>query len=295
MAAARSARTRSDVYVDLYRAAAAAGDAPRPLVARAIMARAEFRERWVDFAIDALHVQRTDVQSEAACWGQALRGPAPGAALAAAVRDQPATAAGDGAPFTLLDLARSAIDLDDLTPLWRAQLFSLIAHPIPAANLDPLAAELARRDDAGASFEAAYLHRDPVCLGCHTSDASVTDSDDPALDRFWPVAGAPEAAVFAWPLAADTATRAHAAFRIDGFLDGGRIHPWGWAATCGQFATAVTDDPAGIDAHLGAITGRRATALDLEAALARGLAALRGRAPTGPIADPDTAWPGWSP
>jgi hypothetical protein len=278
-----------DVYVDLYRAAAAGGDAPRPLVARAIMARPEFRERWVDFAIDALHVQRTDVQSEATCWGQALRGSTPGVALAAAVRDQPATAAGDGDPFTLLDLARSAIELDDLTPLWRAQLFSLVAHPIPAANLDPVAAELARRDDAGATFDAAYLHRDPVCLGCHTSDASVTDSDDPALDRFWPVAGAPEDAVFARPLAADTATRAHAVFRTDGFLDGGRLHPWGWAAACGQFAAAVADDPAGVDADLGALTGRRVTALDLAAALGRGFTALRARAPTGPIADPDTA------
>lgn len=278
-----------DVYVDLYRAAVAAGDAPRPLVARAIMSRPEFAERWVDFAIDALHVQRTDSQGEAACWGPALRGLTPGAALAAAVRDQPATAGGDGAPFTLLDLARSAIALDDLTPLWRAQLFSLIAHPIEAANVDPVAAELARRDDAGATFDAAYLHRDVVCLGCHTSDASVTDSDDPALDRFWPVAGAPEDAVFAGPLAADTATRAHAVFRIDGFLDGGRLRPWGWAAACGQFAAAVRDDPAGVDARLGAITGRRATALDLEAALARGFTALRAGAPTGPIADPDTA------
>lgn len=278
-----------DVYVDLYRAAVAAGDAPRPLVARAIMSRPEFGERWVDFAIDALHVQRTDVQSEAACWDQALRAPAPGTRLAAAVRDQRATAAGDGEPFTLLDLARSAIALDDLTPLWRAQLFSLIAHPIPAANVDPVAAELARRDDAGATFDAAYLHRDVVCLACHTSDASVTDSDDPALDRFWPVAGAPEDAVYAWPLAADTATRAHAVFRTDGFLDGGRVQPWGWAAACGQFAASVDDDPAGIDARLGAITGPRTTAFDLEASLARGFTALRAGAPTGPLADPDAA------
>lgn len=276
------------VYVDLYRAAAAAGDPPRPTVARAIMSRPEFRERWVDFALAALRVQRTDLQSEAACWGAALR-ETPDRALAAAVRDGAATGAGDGQPFTMLDLARSAIELDDLTPVWRAELFSMIAHPIPAANVDPVGAELARRDDFGATFDAAYLHRDVVCLGCHTSDASVTDSDDPALDRFWPVAGAAEDTVFAWPLSPDTAARAHAAFRVDGFLDGGALRPWGWAMDCGHFAARVGDDPAGIDAHLGSLAGRRTTALDLEAALGRGFAALRAGAPQRPIADPDTA------
>src|SRR5690606_1096858 len=101
-----------------------------------------------------------------------------------------ATSGGDGGTFTMLDLARSAIALDDLTPIYRAQLFSLVARPIPAANVSAVEAELARREDFGSRFDASYLHRDVVCLGCHTSDASVTDREEPELDRHWPVPGA---------------------------------------------------------------------------------------------------------
>ncbi|HEX4419895.1 MAG TPA: hypothetical protein VH165_18400 [Kofleriaceae bacterium] len=291
-----------EVYADLFRAAQAAGGDPRRTVARAIAQRPELVERWVDALIEALRVQRSDIQSELGCWGQAVRDPAmPDPGLAAAVRDAPATGAGDGAPFTLLDLARSAVVLDDVTPVYRAQLFSMIAHPIPAANVDPVTADLARRADVGATFDAAYLHRDATCLACHTSDASVTDSDDPALDRFWPVAGAPEDTALESPVTAATASRAHAAFRVLGVLGAGTTRPWGWTLDCGQFATTVGDDIAGagtgagteIDAKLGSVTGTRATVFDVEAALHRGFTALRTAVPApgadGPIADPDAA------
>ena len=55
-------------------------------------------------------------------------------ALAIAIRDRSASQGGDGSPFTMLDLARSSLALDDLTPIYRGQLFSLVSHPIPAAN-----------------------------------------------------------------------------------------------------------------------------------------------------------------
>ena len=63
-----------DVYVDLYRSAETLGDDPRDTVARAIMNRPEFAERWIDVAMDALHVQRLDIQSEVDCWDTGLRG-----------------------------------------------------------------------------------------------------------------------------------------------------------------------------------------------------------------------------
>lgn len=278
-----------DVYVDLYARAAEQGLAAPEVVARAIMSRPEFDERWIDLAMDALHVQRLDYQSESNCWDQSVRA-AVGPELARAVRDRAATEAADG-PFTMLDLARSAIALDDLTPLYRAQLFSLVSHPVPAANVPPIEAELARRADFGARFDASYLHRDAVCLGCHTSDRSVTDSDDPARDRHWPVPGAPEHAVYG-VLDDASSQRAHAVFRVASFVGTGSTRPWGWAPSCGRFAapTAIGDDPAGIDAKLGAITGSRPTVFAVEQALARGFAALRASgAPTGELADPDAA------
>ncbi|HWU91341.1 MAG TPA: hypothetical protein VN253_28940, partial [Kofleriaceae bacterium] len=279
-----------DVYVDLYNQAAAQGrDAPA-LVARAIMTRPEFAERWIDVVMDALHVQRLDVQAEVECWNVALRGTTT-AALAMSVRGKPASQVADGMSFTMLDLARSSIALDDLTPIYRGQLFSLVSHPIPAANVDVIEAELARRADFGATFDASYLHRDTVCLGCHNSETSVTDSDDPVRDRHWPVPGLPEKAVYGVSTGVG-AERAHAVFRSHDFAGSGTTRPWGWSNTCGAFAApaGIPVDPAGIDAKLGSITGVRPTVFDLDGALKRGFDALRaGGAPTGPIADPDTA------
>ncbi|MBA3394465.1 MAG: hypothetical protein H0T89_17605 [Deltaproteobacteria bacterium] len=278
------------VYADLYAQAVEQEADPNDVVARAIMNRPEFAERWVDVIMDALHVQRLDIQSEQSCWDESLRGTI-SPALAIAVRDKPAAQTADGASFTMLDLARSAIALDDLTPIYRAQLFSLISHPQPAANVGVVEAELARREDFGATFDASYLHRDSVCLGCHNSEGAVTDSDDPDHDRHWPVPGSPEQAIYGIATGI-SAERAHAVFRVEGFVDNGESRPWGWTSACGTFAApgSLGDDPAGVDGKLGTITGKRATVHDLEASLARGFAGLRASgAPTGPIADPDVA------
>ena len=280
-----------DAYVDLYRQAAEQErDAPE-LVARAIMSRPDFAERWIDVVMDALHVQRLDVQSEVDCWGAALRATTT-PALAAGVRGKPASQSADAMAFTMLDLARSAIALDDLTPIYRGQLFSLAAHPIAAANVGIVETELARRADFGATFDASFLHRDTVCLGCHNSESAVTNADDPAVDRHWPVPGTPEKAVFGMSTGVSV-ERAHAVFRVRGFLNvTGSARPWGWSSACGAWNPpgSIPDDPAGIDAKLASVTGRRATVFDLDAALMRGFAALRASgAPAGALADPDAA------
>jgi hypothetical protein len=282
-----------DVYVDLYNAAQAKGADPKDTVARAIMARPEFAERWIDITMDALRVQRADIQTEAACWDRPLRTTVD-ASLATMVRGQAATGTGDGGAWTMIDLARSAFALDDVSPVFRAQLFSMVSHPIPAANVGDVEAELARRADFGETFDSGYLHRDIVCLSCHNSERSVTDNDDPMKDRFWPAPGLPEKAVYgdSTGVAPD---RAHAMFRVDGFLvqHGSGSRPWGWSPDCGQFSPNVGNDIAGVDAKLASIAGQRATVYDLERSLARGFDALRGNAPPigpdGSIADPDTA------
>ncbi|MBX3158700.1 MAG: hypothetical protein KF773_22215 [Deltaproteobacteria bacterium] len=278
-----------DVYVDVYTQAAAAGLDPVDVTARAIMQRPEFAERWVDLIMDALRVQRMDIQTEAACWDNTVRGTVT-PALATAVRDRPATMPADGNSFTMLDLMRSALALDDLTPVYRAQLFSMVSHPIPAANVGAVDAELARRADFGTTFDAAYLHRDTVCLGCHNSEQSVTDSDDPVRDRHWPVPGFAEKAVYGVSTGV-SAEQAHAPFRVDGFVDAGNTRAWGWAALCGRFAApaSVGNDIAQVDAKLGRIMGRRSTVFDVEQALAKGFAQLRTAAPSGEITDPDVA------
>jgi hypothetical protein len=281
-----------DVYVDLYEAVKAAGGEPRDAVARALMARPEFADRWIETFMDAMHVQRLDVQTESSCWNKTERA-THDASLAMAVRTQPATSTGDGkGTWSMADLARSAIALDDPTPLYRAQLFSMVSHPIPAANVPAREAELARRADFGETFDSGFLHRDVICLSCHNSERAVTDSDDPSLDRHWPVAGFAERAVYGKSDGIEP-DRAHAMFRVDDFVDGGTARPWGWAMDCGRFATSVTDDIADVDGKFASLSGKRLTVYNLEQALARGFDKLRGQLPTfgddGAIADPDAA------
>lgn len=274
-----------DVYADLFAAAGANG---KQVVAQAIMARPEFTDRWTDIAMDALRVQRVDIQTEASCWDAPLRSTVDGT-LAKSIRDTNATGAAAGGTWSMIDLARSAIALDDLSPVWRAQLFSLVSHPIPAANVGAVEAELARREDFGQTFDAGYLHRDIVCLGCHNSEHSVTDNDDPAIDRSWPAPGLAEKSVFGASSGEDVIA-AHGPFRFTGFADGsGNARPWGWDPNCGTFATAIGNDPVNVSARLASVSGLKATVYDLEASLKRGFDALRTGAPTGPIANPDTA------
>ena len=285
-----------DVYVEVYKQAETKGFDPKDTVSRAIMARPEFSDRWVEVFMDAMHVQRTDIQSEVGCWDKGLRALPAGAALATTIRTQRATSTGDGQSWNMVDLARSALVLDDITPVYRAQLFSIVANAIPAANVSAVQAELARRADFGATFDSGFIHRDGVCLACHNSESSVTDSDDPARDRHWPVPGLPEKAVYGASTGV-TEDRAHAMFRYSGFADNQNAsnRPWGWSGNCGVFnpKTSVSTDPANVDAKLASITGKTATVHDLEAALGRGFDALRGVAPPieadGSITDPDTA------
>src|SRR6185369_9518347 len=106
-----------------------------------------------------------------------------------------------------------SIELDDITPLYVESLFTLVLKTYQGANALPVALELSRRADFGAWFDGAYLNRDMVCLGCHNSEFSVTQSMDPALNRHFPVPGLFEKALFGAPssssvrLASVTSTR----------------------------------------------------------------------------------------
>ena len=97
----------------------------------------------------------------------------------------------DGPPLVHVDAYRlgSALELDDLSPVYRAHLFAMMSRPYTAANVGANELERSRRQNFGAVFEAAYIHRDIVCLSCHNSEFSVTYNEDPAKNRAWPVPG----------------------------------------------------------------------------------------------------------
>ena len=91
----------------------------------------------------------------------------------------------------MLDLLRSALRSTMSRSSIAPTSSPWCRRPIPAANVPPVEAELARREDFGQLFDAAYLNRDLVCLGCHNSDFSVTSRPEPADNRHWPPVPAP--------------------------------------------------------------------------------------------------------
>lgn len=290
------------VYADLMKAVrekggntAEAKTQAERVVAHAMMKDPSYNARWQRHFLDRLRVQRIDDQSMRGCYGAASR-PADGGELAMAVRDADPRTDVAGGSFTMRDLLQSSIALDDLSPIYRGNLFVLVSQAIPAANVPPVEAELARRADFGNTFDAVYLNRDIVCLGCHNSEFSTTYREDPAENRHWALPGLFEKSLYGISNGIDP-NRAHAVFRYEDFvsLGGGGQRPWGWADACGSFQPdGIPPDPADVDARFGGIVGKTVTVYDLEASLRSGFATLRAEGlvigQDGEIADPDVAF-----
>jgi hypothetical protein len=286
----------TDVYADLLRAVKAKDGGEdvqhaRRVVAQAIMQNPEYTARWERHFMEKLRVQRAEEQDMNDCYGDSLRQPDQGALARAVVAAPPGTDV-PGGDFTMRDLLRSSIEADDITPVYRGHMFVIVNKPIPAANvIDPAAAEIARREDFGATFDSVYLNRDIVCLGCHNSEASTTDREDPAEDRFWPLPGLFEKSIYG-ASNGTASTRAHGFLRYDGGQ--GNEKPWGWSEACGRFSSDVDNDVANIDASFGHIQGLRTSVYDGERALRQGFEKLRTDGLVlgagNEIADPDVAF-----
>ncbi len=261
----------------------------RRLVARAMMEEGAFRERWSDFVMDALHVVRIETKSQESCYGPPGSTAVDDGSLAVWVRDNDSTVQGPPiADFTMGDLLSSALQLDDLSVVYRGHLFAMMSLPIEGANVDFLAMERIRRQDFGAVFDAAYIHRDVVCLSCHNSEFSVTHDDDPAKNRAWPVPGLFELSLFGSSNgkhppdeAATKGTdelRAHSMFRVADVVGNGTA-PYGWNGVCGTFTVPAVPDPLNVDTYFGSIKstpanptkGLTSSVWDLEASLHRGV------------------------
>ncbi|MDP2341134.1 MAG: hypothetical protein Q8O67_09260 [Deltaproteobacteria bacterium] len=298
-------RPRSHTEVELGVQAIAASD--RRTWALQLMEHPDFIERWTELVLDDLYVPRTGVQAMAECYGTALL-PDPSAAgdvdLAVFVRDNAGIDAVASTTFTFLDLLKQSLVLDDLSGPYRAHLYALLTRLNGCTNVDPVEQELAFRDEIGHAFEASYLNRDPVCLACHTSSFAVTDDEDPALDRHWPLRGRFEDSVFGSG-SIDDPRVPRAVFRVQGFVTPvteeepvplpGSFSPWGADLVCGSFARDLgSDDPAAVDAHFAGVDGRRVSIIDLEASLKRGVDAIATNGlvidADDAIADPDSAF-----
>ncbi|MSQ84907.1 MAG: hypothetical protein EXR77_18880 [Myxococcales bacterium] len=252
-------------------------------VALAMAQLPSFRLRWTDFVLDALRVNRIETKSQLKCYTQPGDGFHDKGELAQFVRDHtPTSAEPTMANFTLGQLVSSALKLDDVSVIWRANLFALVAKPFEAANVGANELERSRRQDFGRVFDAAYLHRDFVCMNCHNSQFSTTYDPQAQLNRAWPVFGHFEKALFGSPTGKHPADqeaskgasdlRAHAVLRHGGVVDNkSGQSPWGWHKDCGRFKRPTEPDPLGHDGYFGLARGATVSVYDLETSLHKGI------------------------
>ncbi len=258
-----------------------AEQAGRAVALDAMMRSPEYVDRWFDFLLDALRVNRVGDKKQDTCYGGPVKGDDPPdepGQLAAFVRDAPPIGGGSAGAFNMTDLVRSALRLDDLSPVYRGHLFAMLSKPLTGANVDDLEMEITRRRDFGEVFEAAYLHRNATCTVCHNSTFSVTGHADPELDRTWEIPGHFETALFETP-AGRPAEEVHAMLRRMGVGTDSiaAARPWGWAPVCGRIVKPenIKPDPVGTDAFFIEAHGAYGSVWQLEGALAAGFEGLR--------------------
>ncbi len=245
----------------------------------------EFAEHWRGIISDGLLVNRFGKRANGACTGDPLGGHR--LELAEHIRDNPPDGIAANT-WNMTDLLFSAIELDDLSVVFRANLFAMVGSRLFDADDDK--EELTWRRFYATAFERAYLNRRSECLGCHNSQYSVTGNSDPALDRTWELPGQVEKAIFGQSEGRAPADL-DAFFRVKGVLSmtfdpdgaedfwvrGPGARPWGMATGCGQFTARddVTPDPLGGNGWFIAERGPTASIWDIEALLHAGFDALR--------------------
>ena len=257
----------------------------RATVARGLMADPLFIDRWADFLMDELRINRVGDKAHPDCYGAPLH-PDDTGQVARFVRDNPPDESSATAPFNMTDVLRSSLALDDLSPLYRSHLFAMMAKPITGANVAALEMDITRRQDFGEIFEAVYLHRNVVCSGCHNSTWGITDHVDPAKDRHWPLPGRFEEALYGAATGA-AEMEFYSTFRRLGVHDKDGTRPWKMAPSCGEFRAEadIESDPAEVDAFFIEPLGKTANVWQVERALRKGFDSLRA---TGALAVDET-------
>ncbi len=165
----------------------------KKVVLQALFRSPEYRTFWSDLYKDFIRVQRVDEQYNPDCFEASGSGTP--AAAAKYVRDRDPLSNGADT-ITMRDVIEGSIELDDITPIYTANIMAMLTQTYAGANAEPAALELTRRADFGAWFDEVYIHRDTVCLNCHNSEFSVTQTDDPATNRHYPLPALLEKSLF---------------------------------------------------------------------------------------------------
>jgi len=261
----------------------------RAAVVRSLMRTDEFVDHWTDVLVDMLHMQRLgDRAQDPACFGAPRQAAGPASStLAAFVRDQPpgTSLSPPGGAFNMVDLIRSSIALDDLSPIYRA-------YPIP---LTMRVNSMAPDTSVGDAINHAILNRDPDCLLCHNSSLSATGNANSAADlanpslwvRTWPAPIRAEASLYGANFFSSDSVRTetYPVFRVDQVyanlysqppaVQPAAIAPWGMVPECGRILTSLAALPPRAT-HFADKSGNQVGLVDLTASYKTGTDALKG-------------------
>ena len=228
----------------------------RDVAVQMLMKDQAFVDHWADTLLDLLNIQRQQtggigVAQDNSCWGEPTR-ETPNADIAEWVRDHaPGDAGGPTPAWNMSDLLRSAIVLDDLSPLYRANLFTMSMRRGGGGTT-------AKREELRTHFMQTYLNRDVACLRCHNPTYSASNKLDGGgtvvWRRTWTIPGHPEKALFGNYLDAAAAnSRVMQVMRGDIRQPAGVMgtKPWGMSDDCATDTTSIAASNNGAVTHTG--------------------------------------------
>lgn len=247
----------------------------RETVVQAMSHDAAYFRYWQDWLMDAIGVARIGDRAFSACFSEPMLTEATDA-LARHIQTHEYDA-NFGTPFNMADVLRSSLYLDDISVVYRANLFSRMAKPLQGANVGPYEMEDNRRTAFGDEFFQYYLNRNMTCLACHNSEFSATGSDDPALDRTWEIPGHFEKALLGNSFGIDSDV-AYQMFRYTDLMnkDTADVNPWGIYQACGVFTpeNLLVDDYLDQEGFFISPLGENGSVYDVERYLKEGVESL---------------------
>ncbi len=245
----------------------------REITLRALMDQPDFAEHWSEVLVDRMRINRTGSKSQASCFPETLTAAANNPDLARWIRDHYANASGSATcsggscgDFTMSDVLRSSIKLDDLSPAYRGYLFPLISRPPTGAEIQ----EHNKRSDLFKNFETVYLGRGNTCLGCHNSAWSMSGAQS-YWNRTHPIPVLPELAVYGSNVGR-LSRELESMMRTD--AASGAHRPWGMSTSCGTYSTTVGNDTllgASEVAYLAGAHGKQGSVFDIDRQLRDGI------------------------
>jgi len=224
-------------YAEIRLLAELAAEAGRGPVVAALMASDEFVEHWTDVFLEHLRVNREGEKDLSKCFTRSAGHAGKSKALAEHIQRNGPGSTFAGGEFTMGDVVRSSILLDDVSPIFLAHLFPMVTKPRGGSDKE-------KQADLLGGFDTVFLNRKGACLACHNSSFSVTDHTS-HWPRAHPIPGHFEEALYNRRIGPKYPQEVSTFLRVDvAPPDAGpdATRPWG-LSNCGGFREPTTPDP----------------------------------------------------